>query len=167
MNAVQSLAKELQQEAAKTRKFLERLPADRLDWRPHPKSETLGRLGAHLVQCIGWTESIFAGPELDFDPATAKRAPHDSVPGLLESFDETVTGALAALAAASEADLDGTWGLKFKGRSIFADRRRRLVMRDFVLSHLVHHRGQLSVYLRLLDVPVPGVYGPSADEKGG
>ena len=103
----------------------------------------------------------------DFDPATAKRAPHDSVPGLLESFDETVKGALAALAAASEADLDGTWGLNLKGRSIFADRRRRLVMRDFVLSHLVHHRGQLSVYLRLLDVPVPGVYGPSADEKGG
>jgi uncharacterized damage-inducible protein DinB len=165
MSMLEGLAKELEQEAAKTRKFLERLPESRLDWRPHPKSETLGGLAAHLVQCIAWTESIFAGPELDFDPATAKRAPNDSVPGLLASFDETIAGALAALAAASESDLDGTWGLKLRGRPIFAGRRRRLVMRDFVLGHLVHHRGQLSVYLRLLDVPVPGVYGPSADEK--
>ena len=68
--------------------------------------------------------------------------------------------------AANEADLDGTWGLKFRGHSIFAGRKRKLVVRDFVLSHLIHHRGQLSVYLRLLEVPVPGVYGPSADEKG-
>mgnify|MGYP001168840154 CR=1 FL=1 len=81
MNALESLGKELEQEAAKTRKFLERLPESRLDWRPHPKSETLGGLAAHLVQCIAWTESIFAGPELDFDPVTAKRAPNDSVPG--------------------------------------------------------------------------------------
>ena len=166
MNALESLAKELSQEAAKTRKFLERLPEDRLDWRPHPKSETAGKLAAHLVQCVGWVEPIFAGPELDFDPATAKRAPHDSVPGLLASFDATVAAALATLDAASEADLDGTWGLKLMGRPIFIGRKRKLVMRDFVLSHLIHHRGQLSVYLRLLDVPVPGVYGPSADERG-
>jgi uncharacterized damage-inducible protein DinB len=165
MNALESLAKELSQEAAKTRKFLERLPGDRLDWRPHPKSETVGKLGAHLVQCVGWTPLIFAGPEYDFDPAKEKRAPHDSVPGLLDAFDATVAAALAALGAANEADLDGTWGLKLRGHPIFSGRKRKLVIRDFVLSHLIHHRGQLSVYLRLLDVPVPGVYGPSADEK--
>ncbi len=165
MNAMESLAKELEQEAKTTRTFLERLPPERLDWRPHAKSETLGGLAAHIVQCVSWMSSIFAGPELDFDPKTAKRAPKDSVPGLLASFDETVADAIRTLGSTGEGELDGEWTLKFQGRTIFAGRKKKLLVRGFVLSHLIHHRGQLSTYLRPMGGKVPSIYGGSADES--
>lgn len=163
--AIERLAKELEHEAKTTRRFLERVPLDRADWRPHPKSESVGRLAAHLVQCLGWVESIFSSDGLDFDPARATSASTESTAALLADFDAAVARSLAALRAASDADLERPWRFSYLGHPIF-ERPRRLVVRDFSLSHLIHHRGQLSVYLRLLEVPVPGAYGPSADDKG-
>lgn len=165
MTAIEALAKELEHEAKTTRRFLERVPLDRADWRPHPKSESLGQLAAHVIQCLAWTESIFTADALDFDPAQRQRVPTDSTAALLAHFDAVVARSLAAVRAASDADLERPWRFSYLGRQLF-ERPRRLVARDFSLSHLIHHRGQLSVYLRLLDVPVPGAYGPSGDETG-
>ena len=163
MSETESLAKELEREAKTTRRFLERLPHDRLDWRPHAKSYSLGDLASHLVQCVGWPEPIFAAAEYEFDPKTFRAAPSDDAVALLAEFDAAAARSAAAIRAASDADLERNWSLKFKGRQLF-ERPRAAVLRDFTLSHLIHHRGQLSVYLRLLDVPVPGAYGPTADE---
>jgi uncharacterized damage-inducible protein DinB len=165
MTSIEALAKELENEAKTTRRFLERVPFDRADWRPHPKSMPMAELATHLVSCIGWTESIFSGDGLDFDPATSRLAPAASSGALLAMLDERVERGLAALRAASDADLDRPWRFSYRGKLYF-ERPKGRVLRDFALSHLIHHRGQLSVYLRLLDVPVPGAYGPSGDEKG-
>ena len=165
MTAIEALAKELEHEAKTTRRFLERVPFERVDWRPHPKSLTVGELATHVVGCFGWTESIFAADHLDFDPATSRPTPPATREALLAAFDSKVERGLAVLRAASDADLDGPWRFSVLGKLYF-ERPRGRVLRDFTLSHLIHHRGQLSVYLRLLDVPVPGAYGPSADEKG-
>ena len=163
MSAIEGLARELEREAKTTRRFLERLPQDRLDWRPHSKSYTLGALAAHLVQCVGWPVWIFAGDELDFDPAAFPDVPKDDAVAILAAFESTAARSAAAIRGATDGDLERNWRLKFKGRQLF-ERPRAAVLRDFTLSHLIHHRGQLSVYLRLLDVPVPGAYGPTADE---
>ena len=165
MTSIEALAKELEHEAKTTRRFLERVPFDRADWRPHPKSLTVAELATHLVGCIGWAESIFTGDSLDFDPATSRLAPPATRDELLASFDAKVEVGLAALRCATDADLDRPWRFSVLGKPYF-ERPRGRVLRDFSLSHLIHHRGQLSVYLRLLDVPVPGAYGPSGDEKG-
>lgn len=164
MTKIEALAKELEHEAKTTRRFLERVPFDRADWRPHPKSTTLAELATHLVGCIGWTESIFSGDGLDFDPATSRLAPPASSEALLAMLDDRVERGLAALRSASDADLERPWRFSYLGKLYF-ERPKGRVLRDFALSHLIHHRGQLSVYLRLLDLPVPGAYGPSGDEK--
>jgi uncharacterized damage-inducible protein DinB len=163
MTQIDSLIAEFGHEARTTRRHLERLPADYLDWRPHAKSSTLLALGSHIVDCIGWTDSIFSSDELDINPATYAPYTATGVIELLAGFDDKVTIAARALAAASDADLRKPWRLKFKGRVRF-EKPKADVFRDFTLSHLIHHRGQFSVYLRLLDVPVPGSYGPTADE---
>jgi uncharacterized damage-inducible protein DinB len=163
MSAVERLAKELEREAKTTRRFFDRLPPARLDWRPHPKSRALGELASHLVQCFAWPQSIFTSDELDFHPADFPPAPSDDLGALLAEFDATVIRSAAAIRASSDVDLERPWRLKFKGRQLF-ERPRAAVLRDFTLGHLIHHRGQLSVYLRLLDVPVPGAFGPTADE---
>lgn len=165
MTKIEALAKELEHEARTTRRFLELVPFERADWHPHPKSMTVAELATHLVGCIGWTESIFTGDALDFDPATSRLAPPATCEALLASFDTKVGLGLAALRAATDADLDRPWRFSYLGKLYF-ERPKGRVLRDFSLSHLIHHRGQLSVYLRLLDVPVPGAYGPSGDEKG-
>ncbi len=129
-----SLSAELAREVATTRRHLERIPADRFDWRPHPKSATAGALASHLVSCLAFVEPIAARDALDFD--TSARPAEAREPGeLLARFDVAAARAVDAL-------------------------------RDMALSHLVHHRGQLSVYLRLLGVPVPATYGPTADDAG-
>jgi uncharacterized damage-inducible protein DinB len=161
---VESLISELEREARTTRKHLERLPGDKLEWRPHLKSYTAGGLASHLVFCVGWTEAIFTQDELDVDFAVMKPFQAASVADLLATFDDTVAHAKRALAAATDATLLQPWRFKVKGR-LFFERPRVAVFRDFTLSHLIHHRGQFSVYLRLLDVAVPGSYGPTADEK--
>jgi len=164
MTTTESLRAEFEHEARTTRRHLERLPGASLDWRPHAKSSTVLALASHIVDCIGWADPIFNSDELDINPATYAPYTATGVVELLAGFDDKVTIAGRALAAASDADLQKPWRLKFKGRVRF-EKPRADVFRDFTLSHLIHHRGQFSVYLRLLDVPVPGSYGPTADER--
>lgn len=163
MAMIDSLLAELEHEAQTTRKHLGRLPDEKLDWRPHEKSYTAGGLASHIVECVRWAESIFSGDELDLDPRTFEPYRAASVAELLQSFDEAVAKGKRALAGSTEAAMTEPWRLKIMGKVRF-EKPRAAVFRDFTLSHLIHHRGQLSVYLRLLDVPVPGSYGPSADE---
>jgi uncharacterized damage-inducible protein DinB len=164
MPELESLKREFQHETATTRRHLERLPEQRFGWRPHDKSFTAGELAAHIVECIRWTAAIFGQDELDMDPATFEPFSPRTAAELLAGFDEAVARGLAALAASSEPAVAAAWRFKIRGRVRF-ERPRGVVFRDFTLSHLIHHRGQLSVYLRLLDLPVPGSYGPSADEQ--
>ena len=152
-------------EAATTRRFLERIPDQNLVWRPHPKSFTAGGLAGHLVECVGWAESVFGADELDFDPATYRPVEATSVSRLLEAFDAKVAAGRQAMATASDGDLSRLWRMMVRGKVHF-ERSKAAVFSDFTIDHVIHHRGQLSVYLRLLDVPVPGAYGPSADEGG-
>jgi uncharacterized damage-inducible protein DinB len=143
---------------------LERLPDDKLDWRPHEKSFTAAGLAGHIAECVGWTDAIFNQDGIDFDPKTYKPYQPTSVADLLKTFDDNVAKGKEALADASEETLDQAWTMKFAGRVVF-ERPKAAVFRDFTLSHVIHHRGQFPVYLRLLGMAVPGSYGPSADES--
>jgi uncharacterized damage-inducible protein DinB len=158
-----SLRAELERETGTTRRRLERIPADRFDWRPHPTSTTVGALASHLVSCLGFVEPIATRDELDFDPAAHRTPPAPDPASLLAAFDATAARAIDALRGLDEARLDQPWRFRIMGRLRF-EKRRGEALRDMALSHLVHHRGQLSVYLRLLDVAVPPTYGPTADE---
>lgn len=164
MTRLEILREELRAEAVTTRRHLERLPAERFDWRPHEKSYTARQLAAHLIDCIRWSESIFSEDTYDWDHDPMRPLPFESGAALLDVFDTTVSRAAGAMAGSADEDCTGTWSFVMKGRVVFA-RPREAAFRDMTLNHLIHHRGQLSVYLRLLDVPVPGSYGPTADER--
>lgn len=164
MKVIDSLIQEFEHETQTTRKHLERLPNDKLDWRPHEKSFTAAGLASHITECVGWTVAIFNEREIDFDPSTYKPYLATSVADLLKTFDDNVDKGKQALASATDDTLTEPWSLKIMGRVQF-EKPRAAVFRDFALSHVIHHRGQFSVYLRLLNVPVPGSYGPSADEQ--
>jgi len=164
MKMIDLLITEFEHEARATRKLLERLPSDKLDWRPHEKSFTARGLASHIVDCVSWADSIMNTDELNVDPATYKPYQATSVADLLKAFDDKVAGCEHALAGMSDATVMQPWRLKVMGRLRF-EKPKAVVFRDFTLSHLIHHRGQFSVYLRLLNVPVPGPYGPSADEQ--
>ena len=164
MKIIDWVATQFNQETKTTRRHLERLPNDKLDWRPHEKSYTAGALASHIVECIKWTPDIFTKNEINFDSATYKPYLAASTAELLEAFEKAVAEGKQVLAAADDDAAMQMWSLKFNGKPLF-ERPRIDVMRDFTLSHLIHHRGQFSVYLRLLGVPVPGSYGPTADEQ--
>lgn len=160
-----SLIAEYNHETRTTRRLLERVPADQFEWRPHPKSFTAGGLSSHIVDCVGWLERIFTLDELDVDPSTFRPYQAASSDALLTDFDEKVTSGNGILRGLDESALGAPWRLKLLGK-VRVERPKAEAFRDFTLSHMIHHRGQLSVYLRLLDVPVPGSYGPTADERG-
>ncbi len=163
MTSADVLRSEFDRETRATRRYLERLPPDRLAWRPHQKSFTAGELASHIVECLRWTDAIFSSDEFNVDPATFTPFVAASVPQLLDAFDADVTRCARVLGTIGDDAVSRPWRMKIKGAVRF-ERPKALVFRDFTLSHLIHHRGQLSVYLRLLDVPVPGAYGPTADE---
>jgi uncharacterized damage-inducible protein DinB len=165
MTFIESLRTEFQHEAASTRKALERVPEGQLDWQPHEKSFSARDLVSHIVECVGWAESICTADEFNFDPATFKPFRAASIPDLLAVFDQRVDSGARAMAGVTDVDLMKPWRLAIQGRVRF-EKPKLVVLRDFTLNHLIHHRGQLSVYLRLLNVPVPGAYGPTADERG-
>ena len=164
MTLMESLAREFEREARTTRRLLERVPDDKLGWRPHEKSSTAGALASHIVDCIRWADEIFSRDEFDVDPAEFKSYRAESVADLLATFDQKVAAARRILASVPDAAMMQPWRFKVRGTLRF-ERQKAEVFRDFSLSHLIHHRGQLSVYLRLLNVAVPGAYGPSADEQ--
>jgi uncharacterized damage-inducible protein DinB len=166
MAIAQTLLPEFEHEMAGLRRVIERIPADRMDFRPHPKSFNLHDLANHLATVPGWTVSTMKETELDFGlPETQAKQPKPSttVEGLLRTLDVGVEAALAALTQASDEDFKVMWTLKNKGEVILS-MPRIAVYRGFVMNHLIHHRAQLGVYLRLLDLPLPALYGPSADE---
>lgn len=162
------LLPEFDHEMATTRKCLERMPEDKADWKPHAKSFALGPLCLHLAEMPGWGTMAMTTTELDFNPPDGRKhepTKYESKAQVLRMFDENVAAARAALAAGSDADYQVGWTLK-NGDQIYFTIPRAAVVRTWVLNHVIHHRGQLSVYLRELDVPVPAIYGPSADEQG-
>lgn len=156
---------DFEQEMAQTRRVLERVPDDQIDFKPHPKSFSLGQLAAHLATLPQWLVSIVTAD--DFDLATVERGDPASQPrtrdALLAKFDESAAAVRAALDGADDQALLATWTLR-KGDHVVFALPRAAAMRTIGISHMVHHRGQMTVYLRLLDIPVPGLYGPSADE---
>ena len=154
---------EFDQEMASTRRLLERVPTDKGEWKPHPKSFALGHL-AQLVSWIpGWMTRTLREPALDLKGAPGYSfLPTETV---LADFDKNVREARDALQSVTGAALDEPWSLKMGERVLFTTVRGATVRQH--LSHLVHHRGQLTVYLRLIDVPLPQIYGPTADEKWG
>jgi uncharacterized damage-inducible protein DinB len=168
MTIAQTLLPEFDHEMAGCRKTLERVPDGQFEYRPHPKSFTLGQLANHLATMAGWMASTMNNVEMDFtapEVRAAMPAPVHTRQELLEIFDGGVAEGRALLAAASDADLLAVWTGKAEGKVLFA-MPRTAVLRSFILNHAIHHRAQLCVYLRLLDLPVPALYGPSADETG-
>lgn len=159
-----ALIAELQMESASSRKMLERVPTDRNDWAPHEKSMKLGRLSTHVAELPGWVAFTIQADELDFLNMDYKPVTNPTSEELVALHDLNVKNAIEALEGASNEDLEKPWTLR-RGEHIIFTMPKKVVIRSMAFNHMVHHRGQLSVYLRLLDVPVPGMYGPSFDEK--
>ena len=162
MPLVDALLPEFDHEMTVTRKLLERVPEDKLAWKPHPKSMALGQLAQHVATIPMWGAMTLNRTELDLG-GSQQLAPITSRAGLLSFFDQNVANARAALTGKGDGEMMAAWALKRDGQTIFSMPKAG-VWRGFVLSHLIHHRGQLSVYLRINDVLIPSMYGPSADE---
>jgi uncharacterized damage-inducible protein DinB len=163
MAIADALLPEYDHEVATTRRLLERVPDAKFDWKPHQKSMSLGELASHLATMLSWGSMTLNAPEFDLTGDHAPVVLHSRA-DLLASFDKEAAAARAALAGKSDAEMMAPWSLKREGKPLFT-MPRAAVLRSFVMNHMVHHRGQLSVYLRLNDVPVPSMYGPSADEQ--
>jgi uncharacterized damage-inducible protein DinB len=163
MTISETLLPEFDQELANTRALLECVPEDKLAWKPHAKSMTMGRLASHVAEMANWAvytvkqDSLELTPDMKpFNAATKKE--------LMDGLASYSAAAREAIAGASDADLGKTWSLIYGGKPVLT-MPRAAVLRTMVFSHIIHHRGQLSVYLRLNDIPIPGMYGPSADAR--
>ena len=166
MPIVDSFLPEFDHEFATARRLLERVPEADFGWKPHDKSMSLGQLAGHIGNLAYWLTETLKSPSFDLgsdNPAT-RNEPPASRSDLLGAFDDKVKTARAALAQTSDAEMMAPWTLKQGAHDIFS-MPRVAVVRSFVMNHMVHHRGQLSVYLRLRNVAVPAIYGPSADEQ--
>jgi uncharacterized damage-inducible protein DinB len=167
MALVQALLPELDHEMANTRRVLEVVPERDAGWRPHSKSYSLGDLATHIANLPLWGRFVLQQPELDLglpDNAAIANTPFTTGAELLERFDRHVREARAGLLQLSEAAMNVTWTLKNRGAPVFSV-PRAMAFRSFVLNHMIHHRGQLTVYLRLREVPLPSIYGPTADTR--
>jgi uncharacterized damage-inducible protein DinB len=165
MSIASALLPEFDHETAVTRTLLERVPDDKADWAPHPKSMTLGRLAIHIASIPNWVVPTLRDSAMDLAPPG--QPPYQppswqSTAHALETFAGSIAKARAAIAAASDLEMAQPWTLKKGGETMFT-MPRAAVLRSFVFNHSVHHRAQLGVYLRLLDIPVPSMYGPTAD----
>jgi uncharacterized damage-inducible protein DinB len=158
-----ALISELQYEAATTRKVLERIPAEKYDWKPHEKSMSMYQLATHVADMFGWYRATLEQDGLDFADGYEQPKPADTE-ALVALFDENVKAATESLQRADPESFAKDWTLR-SGEHILFTMPKMATLRTFVVNHIVHHRGQLSVYLRLNDIPVPALYGPSADEE--
>lgn len=156
---------DLEHEISQTRRVLERVPDEHLSWKPHEKSFSLGALALHIANLLEWQRTILTTEELDV-ATTGRLSPPESREELLRTFDANADALRQALGAADDGALTEPWTLRNGEHTVFT-LPRVAVLRSAGISHIVHHRGQLTVYLRLLDVPLPGVYGPTADEIRG
>lgn len=162
MSTIPMLLKELEQEALTTRTMLERVPSDKFDWQPHKKSMTLQRLATHVAELPTWVEMAVTTDELDFANNTyAPEVVHDTA-GLMEYFERSLARGRESLAKTSEDTLSEDWTLR-NGDQVYQVSSKGEIIR-MAYCQIVHHRAQLGVFLRLLDIPIPGSYGPSADE---
>jgi uncharacterized damage-inducible protein DinB len=159
----ESIIAELQMEAANTRKMIERVPEKSFGWKPHDKSMTLGRLAYHIAENPQWVSAIVDKDEIDFASNDYVPKEAETIAELLKVFDDSLAGAVECLKKTSDEKLMGNWTMR-NGEQIYFTLPKIAVLRSFVMNHTLHHRGQLSVYLRLLDVPLPQIYGPTADE---
>jgi uncharacterized damage-inducible protein DinB len=160
----QGLLPEFDQEMAVTRRLLERAPAQAFAWTPHPRSFTLGQLATHLSRIPRWGERILTQPDYDIVLGSSPPPPpHETPEAVLEAFDQAVHAVRVLITTLSDAELTAPWQLKRKG-DVLMTVPRIAAFKSFVVNHIVHHRGQLSVYLRLQEVPLPPMYGPTADE---
>jgi uncharacterized damage-inducible protein DinB len=158
-----ALIAELKHESSNTRKMLERVPDNNLLWKPHEKSFTIGRLATHIAQTPIWISRIINHDEFDFakQPRTSDVAANNAE--LMKIFEDTLSENIAVLDSATDDVMNTPYTFR-RGEQIFFTLPKKVVIRNFAFNHLIHHRGQLSVYLRLLNIAVPGMYGPSADE---
>jgi uncharacterized damage-inducible protein DinB len=164
MSISQSLLPEFDQEMAGTRRVLERVPADKFSWGPHDKSMNFNRLAVHVAELPAWATMTLNTSELDFAATPYAPAKAETTEDLLAIFDKSAGEARTALAGASDEELFKPWTLR-NGDQVFFTMPKVAVLRGFVMNHIIHHRAQLTVYLRLNDIPVPALYGPSADES--
>lgn len=162
-NIASALITEMEQEAATTRKCLERVPAEKFGWQPHEKSMTFGRLASHIAEMFGWTPPTMQNSELDFAKMDYKPYEPATTAELVEFLDKNVAEAIETLRNCDDSAFMENWTMR-NGETVYFTMPKIAVMRSFVMNHVIHHRGQLSVYLRLNDIPVPSIYGPSADE---
>lgn len=166
MSYADQILPEFDHEMANTRKVLERVPDDKLDWKPLPKANTIGWNACHLAEIPGWVEGTIRQLEWDFAPVGGEpyRTPMlGSRQEILSAFDGNVAAARAAIASTNDAEMGQTWSLLMGGQPVLA-MPRASVIRSFILNHTIHHRAILCTYLRLNNIPVPGMYGPSGDE---
>lgn len=161
MTIAETLLPELDQEMASTRRLLERVPTEKGEWKPHPKSFSLGHLTQLVCWMPGWITNTLTETELNLVGGSPYS--YEKTEDLLALFDKNVREARAAIAASKDEDYNVDWSLKFGDRVIFTQPRGAVVRNH--INHLIHHRGQLTVYLRLIDVPLPSIYGPTADER--
>ena len=164
MTQIEFFIKELEQEAITTRKMLSIVPDDKYDWKPHPKSMTIRSLATHIAELPTWVTLAFTTDELDFATSPYTPVPISNTAELLSYFEQCLADGRTQLIEANAPLLDKTWILRH-GETILSESSKRDVVR-MAFSQIIHHRAQLGVYLRLLDVPIPGSYGPSADEMG-
>ena len=165
MGLSDALLPEFDHEMANTRKTLERVPDGKFDWKPHEKSSAMGGLATHLANLPTWAGVAIDMDKFDMAPEgkPQRAAPCNTRQEVLETFDKNVAAAREAIAGASDQHLFQPWTLLSNGKQILS-LPRVAVLRSFVMNHIIHHRAQLGVYLRLNDIPVPSIYGPSADE---
>ncbi|TWJ04494.1 putative damage-inducible protein DinB [Mucilaginibacter frigoritolerans] len=162
METIPMLLKEMEQEAQTTRKMLSRIPNDKFDWQPHEKSMTVRRLSTHIAEIPGWVKMAIATDELDFSDNPYKPEVINDTQHLLEVFEQSYKDGYSSLSETNESELLQNWTLR-DGNKVYSVRPKVDVIR-MAFSQTVHHRAQLGVFLRLLNVPIPGSYGPSADE---
>jgi uncharacterized damage-inducible protein DinB len=163
MSIAEGLLGEFDMEMAQTRRMLDRLPEDKMDWTPDPKSMPMGRLAAHVAEMPGWAALTLSTDQLDFATGAYQPANATTRAEAIAILDKNASAARAAIAAASDADFMKPWTLR-AGDQVFFTMPKIAVIRGMVMNHTIHHRGQLTVYYRMTGVPVPGLYGPSADE---
>jgi len=155
---------ELKHESSLTKKMLEKVPLDKKDWKPHEKSMTLGRLATHVAEIPHWISRVITMDEFDFLVQGFSSHTAASQEELITIFNEKLNKAITDLQTMDDESFNKIWKVR-RGEQVLFETPKKIAIRGWALNHMIHHRGQLSVYLRLLDVPVPGMYGPSADEK--
>lgn len=162
----ESVLSEFDREMENTRKMLTAVPDGKWDWKPHPKSMSLGQLTGHITDMTSWAVDTIEKDSLTMEPGDYKPYIPESPDNLISVFEEKRNQARSAIAKASDSDWAQVWTMTWGGQKV-VESPRIAVLRDMIVNHIIHHRGQLTVYLRLLDQKVPGLYGPSADEMPG